>query len=137
MCCNFEQGNGEAACSVFDAALQSEKLKEDSRALAVLYIQYARFLDQVSKLRICRIFICFWICGSSGEAGQVSFSIMQLSCVLTCWLSLIPLQVLNREDKAREVYMTALDHLPTSKVLWEVLVDFVESELVCLFALIR
>lgn len=46
--CNvFEQGNLEAACSVFDAALQSEKTKEDSRALAILYIQYARFLDRV------------------------------------------------------------------------------------------
>ncbi|KAG0572900.1 hypothetical protein KC19_VG133400 [Ceratodon purpureus] len=77
---NFEhrQGNREAACSVFDAALQSEKLKEDSRALAVLYIQYARFLDQVLKC----------------------------------------------EDKAREVYMTALDHLPTSKVLWEAAIFF-------------
>ena len=45
----FFQGNLEAACSVFDAALQSEKTKEDSRALTILYIQYARFLDQVSR----------------------------------------------------------------------------------------
>lgn len=43
------QGNLEAACSVFDAALHSEKTKEDSRALTILYIQYARFLDQVSE----------------------------------------------------------------------------------------
>lgn len=48
-----EQGNAEAACAVLDAALQSEKLKEESRALTVLYIQYARFLDQVSKLQTC------------------------------------------------------------------------------------
>lgn len=41
------QGNVEAACSVFDSALELEKIKEDVRALAVLYVQYARFLDQV------------------------------------------------------------------------------------------
>jgi pre-mRNA-processing factor 39 len=48
---NFEkrQGNLEAACSIFDSARELEKIKEDTRALAVLYIQYARFLDQVMK----------------------------------------------------------------------------------------
>lgn len=77
---NFEhrQGNAEAACAVLDAALQSEKLKEESRALTVLYIQYARFLDQV----------------------------------------------LRSEDKARELFTTALDHLPTSKALWEAAIYF-------------
>lgn len=43
----YLQGNVEAAISIFDSALTLEKFKEDSRALAVLYIQYARFLDQV------------------------------------------------------------------------------------------
>lgn len=42
------QGNEEIACSLFDTALELEKFKEDTRALAVVYIQYARFLDQVS-----------------------------------------------------------------------------------------
>ena len=129
MCCNLEQGNGEAACSVFDAALQSEKLKEDTRALAVLYIQYARFLDQVSKLRIM---ICWLlICWSSGNAGQGFFHNYLVVLCPDVLIELDSLQVLKCEDKAREVYMTALDHLPTSRVLWEVLVDIVETGRLC------
>jgi hypothetical protein len=41
------QGNIEAACSAYEAALQLEKAKEESRAFPILSIQYARFLDQV------------------------------------------------------------------------------------------
>lgn len=43
----YMQGNGDTACSLFESALELGKIKEDSRARAVLYIQYARFLDQV------------------------------------------------------------------------------------------
>ncbi|KAG0613938.1 hypothetical protein M758_6G139200 [Ceratodon purpureus] len=77
---NFEkrQGNEEVAVTLFDSALELEKIKEDSRALAVLYIQYARFLDQVMK----------------------------------------------SPEKARKVYSTALDRLPTSKILWEAVINF-------------
>lgn len=46
---NFEhrQGNVEAAIKLFTTAIEAEKAKEESRALSLLYIQYARFLDQV------------------------------------------------------------------------------------------
>lgn len=71
------QGNLEAACSVFDAALQSEKTKEDSRALTILYIQYARFLDQVSKAvnilqaHCCTFFIVIYY---FSELSELNFS---------------------------------------------------------------
>lgn len=52
------QGNDEAACSIFESASELEKIKEDSRARAVLYIQYARFLDQVgSRSRLHSIYL--------------------------------------------------------------------------------
>eukprot|EP00250_Pteridium_aquilinum_P020126 c24712_g1_i4 orf=1655-3397(+) len=46
---NFEhrQGNPEGACAVFTSAIEYEKSKEESRSLPFLFIQYARFLDQV------------------------------------------------------------------------------------------
>ncbi|BBN13071.1 pre-mRNA-processing factor 39 [Marchantia polymorpha subsp. ruderalis] len=77
---NFEhrQGNPEAATSLFVSAIEAEKAKEESRALPLLYIQYARFLDQI----------------------------------------------IGRTDQAREVYMEAVSHLPTSKVLWEAVIHF-------------
>ncbi|XP_024366580.1 pre-mRNA-processing factor 39-1 isoform X4 [Physcomitrium patens] len=80
---NFEkrQGNGDTACSLFESALELGKIKEDSRARAVLYIQYARFLDQVLK----------------------------------------------SPEKARKVYSTALDSLPSSKTLLEAVTNFEAS----------
>ncbi|CAM6096792.1 unnamed protein product [Calypogeia fissa] len=47
---NFEhrQGNAEAAIKIFTSVIEVEKAKEESRALPLLYIQYARFLDQVA-----------------------------------------------------------------------------------------
>lgn len=77
---DFVQGNSEAACAVFDAALQSEKLKEDSRALAVLYIQYSRFLDQVREMGT--VDICF-NCGYFGLLGRlarIAFTQVSLPC---------------------------------------------------------
>ncbi|MCO5600784.1 hypothetical protein L7F22_054899 [Adiantum nelumboides] len=48
---NFEhrQGNTEGACAVFISAIEYEKSKEESRSLPFLFIQYARFLDQVAQ----------------------------------------------------------------------------------------
>lgn len=46
------QGNPEAATSLFVSAIEAEKAKEESRALPLLYIQYARFLDQVMTFKI-------------------------------------------------------------------------------------
>ncbi|KAI5071002.1 hypothetical protein GOP47_0013253 [Adiantum capillus-veneris] len=48
---NFEhrQGNTEGACAVFTSAIEYEKSKEESRSLPFLFIQYARFLDQVAE----------------------------------------------------------------------------------------
>lgn len=43
----FRQGNAEGACAVFTSAIEYEKSKEESRSLPFLFIQYARFLDQV------------------------------------------------------------------------------------------
>ncbi|KAH7440208.1 hypothetical protein KP509_04G096600 [Ceratopteris richardii] len=46
---NFEyrQANIDGASMVFTSAIEYEKSKEESRALPYLFIQYARFLDQV------------------------------------------------------------------------------------------
>ena len=92
-----------------------------------------------ANLHYFHLFLDLWVEWGGWSGFFLNHSVVLCSDLL---VEFDPLQVLNCEDKAREVYMTALDHLPTSKVLWEVLVDFVEieqlwSELVCLFALIR
>ncbi|KAL2623375.1 hypothetical protein R1flu_003580 [Riccia fluitans] len=77
---NFEQrqGNPDSAISVFTTAIETEKAKEETRALPLLHIQYARFFDQI----------------------------------------------MGKTDQAREVYTAALEHLPTSKTLWEAAIHF-------------
>ena len=49
---NFErrQGDPGAGVALYEQALETEKAKEASPSLPYLYLQYARFLDQVSPL---------------------------------------------------------------------------------------
>lgn len=49
---NFERRQGKAGAGValYEQALQTEKAKDASPSLPHLYLQYARFLDQVSPL---------------------------------------------------------------------------------------
>nr|XP_024363656.1 pre-mRNA-processing factor 39-like isoform X2 [Physcomitrium patens] len=94
---NFEkrQGNDEAACSIFESASELEKIKEDSRARAVLYIQYARFLDQVLK--------------STEKAREVySTALGSLPTSKTLWEAFINFEASHQPEKPQVEYVNSL-----------------------------
>ena len=82
---NFEkrQYNSMAVCSVFDSAL--EDFEKDTRALAVLYIQYARFLDQVN----IHLLLIFYVSFKYVKSRKVSRKILNSSLRAALLLRLI------------------------------------------------
>eukprot|EP00249_Psilotum_nudum_P022185 c28411_g1_i1 orf=1180-2937(+) len=86
---NFErrQGNIEGASSIFESAIELEKSKEESRTLPFLFIQYARFLDEVA-FRIEK----------AREVMRTALELMPLSKML--WETAIHFESFHQGNKA-------------------------------------
>ncbi|XP_024539541.1 pre-mRNA-processing factor 39 isoform X1 [Selaginella moellendorffii] len=45
----MREGDNDAACGVFESAIEVEKAKEESKTLSLLYVQYNRFLCRIDR----------------------------------------------------------------------------------------
>lgn len=51
---SFLQGNAETAYNIFEEAIATERQKDQSQMLPILYLQYSRFLLLVSNELVIR-----------------------------------------------------------------------------------